>query len=260
MFFQEGVHGGGDGLVFLGGGLNMEGEAGVGDGGAGGGSESAHGHLALLEIRVVLLQRGDSRRTEEDDHVVLVDVDGGLQVGGHGFEDDGLRELDVVLLEEVGILGGHGVGTAGNQVLVFGILQKQIEHAFRVVVLVEEDFAFAELDVFLEVEGHLVGRAEILHLFRKFAAQLFYQTEEIVHGGLAGEDDRAMVENVDVGFPELAGRDAFDTEELEEIDVDAVFPGQVGIGRLVEFGGGVLGDEDVFYFHKPQNWCFNIVM
>ncbi len=228
----------------------MEGEAGFFHGLAGGQTERSHGDLALFEIGIVGLQGGDARWTEEDDHVVFRDVDGGLQVGRHGLENDGLGVFDVVLLEEGHVLGAHGVGAAGEQVVVLGILQKEVEQPFGVVVLVVEDLALAELDVFLQVEGHLVGGAEVFHLFRQVEAQLLDETEEVINGGFTGEDDGVVGGNADVRLAELTRRDPFHTEKLEEVDVDTVFLSQISVGRLVEFCGGVLGNKDVFNLHK----------
>ncbi len=93
------------------------------------------------------------------------------------------------------------------------------------VVFVEENFAFAKLDVFLKIEGHLVGGAEILHVFWKFKSEFLNQTEEVVDGGFAGEDHGIVFRNADMGFAELTGGDSFNTEEFEKIDVDTVLFG-----------------------------------
>ena len=249
IFFQENVHSRRDGGVLFRRGFHVEGEARVGDGIGCGVAEGAECHLALLEIGEVLLQRLDSRRAEEDDHVVFRDIDLVFEVVGNVLEEDGLCVGDVVLVAESGQAGGGHVAAARDEELALLVLENEVKKALWVIVLVEEDLALAELDVVLEIECCRVGGTDVFHVLGKFDAQFLQEVEEVVNRVFAGKYNRRMVKDIDLGLPELAGSKRFYTEKFVKINVNTVFPLQFRVWGFVEIGWGILGNQDVFNLH-----------
>ena len=91
--------------------------------------------------------------------------------------------------------------------------------------LCREDFAFAEDDVFLQVDGYRLRGAEIFHGVGDGYAHFFTQAEEIVDGGLGLEDNGGEVAYRDFLLAEFASRESFDFDEGAEYYVETVFFG-----------------------------------
>ena len=81
--------------------------------------------LALLEIRVIDLQRLHPVRTEKDDHVILGDVDVGLQIGGRCDENHGGIIFNSLFVQEIDQLLIDTILTARDQHIEVFVLQEK---------------------------------------------------------------------------------------------------------------------------------------
>lgn len=192
-------------------------------------TEAGYLHLALLEIGEVVLQRFDALRREENQHVVVRQVDV-AQVARHCVVEYGAGVFELVFVQQVGYLIVMDVAQRYEVRLVFVFAQhvnEVDEFAGRM-----ENFALAVDDVFLQVNGDGLRDAEILHRLGYTDAQLFAQTEEMVDACSAGEDDCGVSQDVDFLLAELFGVNAFNMNELSEIELDVVLLLNLEVGRL----------------------------
>jgi hypothetical protein len=95
-----------------------------------------------------------------------------------------------------------------------------------------KDLAFSVNDVFLKIEGNIFSNAEILHRIGHAYSELAANPEEIVNAGLACEDYRSKIEDVDFLLTEVLCRYPLDLNKRPEINLEVVFLCQVVIWRF----------------------------
>ena len=91
------------------------------------------------------------------------------------------------------------------------------------ILVAEKYFALAVLYVVLQVVGDGLCGAEIFHGVRDVFAKLFGETEEVIDGIFAVEDDGSVVAEVNARFAEFGDGESDDFEKFIEGDVDTVF-------------------------------------
>ena len=91
------------------------------------------------------------------------------------------------------------------------------------VLAAKEDFAFAVLDVVLQVVGNGFCGAEVFHGVGDNFAEFFGKTEEVVNGVFAVENDGGVFVEVNSGFAEFGNGKTNDFKEFVKSDVDTVF-------------------------------------
>ena len=202
---------------------------------AGGLAETADGYLVfLLEFGEVDLQRLDAHRTEEDQHVVVLDLDGLSQVGGNGAEQHGLGVVQLGRRKLVGSRVGADVGTAIEVLLVLVFL-----HDFNQVaqgLVAKENLPFPILHITLEIKGCRFVDAEILECLRNRVAHFLGHAEEMVDGVTARKDDARVFRQFDMLLAKLACGDVIKFDKLLEPEVHAILFHHVGIGCFRNVG------------------------
>ena len=86
--------------------------------------------------------------------------------------------------------------------------RKQLEKEFQVWIAVfgEEDFTFAIIDKFLQVQSDRLGIAVIMHRIGHTEAHLFAHTKVMLGTQLGIQDDGGIVQWVDMLLPKLPRR------------------------------------------------------
>ena len=98
------------------------------------------------------------------------------------------------------------------------------------ILLAVKNLTFPVKDIFLKVIGGGFGNAEILHAVGDLNTHLLADPEEMIHGILGVEDNSGIVKDIYPVFPEFPCRHTFDLDKSPEIDIDAVFFRNFGIG------------------------------
>ena len=188
--------------------------------------------------------------------VEVVEVELGEVLGRRGVHGRlGVFELGFV--EGLGVFGLFLVG-AGEEEFLVAVFAHDLDEVGEVLVA-EEDFAFAVLDVVLQVESDGLGGAEVFHVLAYGFAQLFEHAEEMVYRVLAVEDDGGVFADVDACFSELGDGDAHHFEEFEKGDVNIVLVDEVSVRRFLQIDGCRLRNQDFFQFHALAFYCLNLL-
>lgn len=200
------------------------------DGFGSGCSEASHDPVALLilEIGEILFERADSGRREEDIHIVVGEFVVGIGHCLRAIADHGL-DLNAMLGEHVDNVVVVHIG-ASEQVALIGSAVHGWDNILELVVRSEEDPAFAELYVFLQVVSHGLGDAIVVHGLGNLYAQFSHESEEMVDAGSGVEEDCGILERMNTLVAELARVDTDDAYELFEVELYAVMLGHDCIG------------------------------
>ena len=125
------------------------------------GAKAADKRLALFEPGLVLKQGGDTGRTEEDKHIVSV------QLALSKLLADSPVHHSLVVLDAVGfkfILDLIGMnGRLRQEISLVRMAQNLIQQPFEMSVGTEENLPLPILNILLNVKGNQLGDAEILH-------------------------------------------------------------------------------------------------
>lgn len=143
--FESGSHRG----SFDGGSFEIESETCVADCLCSRRAEATDTDVVLLESGEVFQEGVDTRRAEEEEHVI-VKLLVGTEVVGNGSIHDGLRVVDAVLVEDAGVLlvnVGHNV----EETLLL-MLDEEGEEAVELAGLAVENLTLAVDNVFLQIE------------------------------------------------------------------------------------------------------------
>src|SRR5574344_2844776 len=193
IFFQENIHGSGDRRIFLRRSFHVKGKPLGFDGGSSTFSQRPKSHLSLLKIREIVFQRLNTERTKENNHIVFANFNFFYQIGGHRLKYNCLCIFNMMLGKKIGILCSQRICPTGNEIFVVRIFQKQIKNTLRIIVLIVENFAFSELNVFLKIKSGCICRTKIIHLLRNINSHLFYQIKKIINGIFARENNSCVV-------------------------------------------------------------------
>ena len=176
-------------------------------------AKEADALLALLVVGHVLEERLYARGSEEHQHIVR----GNLLRGDlhahcavhHGWSNLELRLCECRYLVFVNLGNGHqeflGVVLLHYQCQVLNLARLGVMH-----------LALAEDDELLQIKGHCLGLAEVLHLLIGLGAKFLGKFEEMVDCRLRGEDDGSEVGDADFLCPELFRTKRFDANEWLE--------------------------------------------
>ena len=143
------------------------------------GAETPDSDFALIEVGEVLFQGVHTGRAEEYKHIV-VERFIGSEVVADSTVHNSLCAFDAILLKYFDVVLVN-VGDREKEFLL-GVLCKS-GNKLLVVELAgnaEENFAFAILDVFLQIKRNLFGGAEIFHCIGNCKASFFANPEEVV--------------------------------------------------------------------------------
>lgn len=224
--------------------VDIQREPGFLDGFGGGGAKCRETRFVLLELGEVLEQRSDSGRAEENEDIVI-DIGKVAQVTANRAVNNGFGVIDLVLVEDLGNIFLVNVG-AGIKEFIFLVLaddlDQVVERGFAV-----EDFAFAVLNVFLQVISGGFGYAEIFHRIRNGETHFLADAEEMVNRITAGKDHSGKIADVHALLAEFLCGNAFHMNELTEIDLEIVLLRQLRIRILIRFRFR-LGDQYTLYF------------
>ena len=156
VVFDGHSHGGGG----FGGGSDGEFDASGFESGMGGSTESGDGYLFVGQVGKALKKGAHPDGREEADDIVVFEVEL-LEVARHGGVHRGFGVFELCLVEHFGVLGLLFVG-AGEEEFLIAVFGEDFNEVGEVLVA-KKDFAFAVLDVVLEVVGDGFGRAEVFH-------------------------------------------------------------------------------------------------
>ena len=173
VVFDGHSHGGGG----FGGGSDGEFDASGFESGMGGSTESGDGYLFVGQVGKALKKGAHPDGREEADDIVVLEVEL-FEVARYGGVHRGFGVFELCLVEHFGVLGLLFVG-AGEEEFLIAVFGKNLNEVGKVLVA-KKDFAFAVLDVVLEVVGDGFGRAEVFHGVGDDFAKFFCQSEEMV--------------------------------------------------------------------------------
>ena len=230
LFLEVEVDGRGHRRGFGRGCVDVKAQARVRDGLGGVGAEGGYGDGALVEVREIFCQRLYALGREENQHVVVERLVG-REIVRDGAVHYCARVLDLGVVKQFRVRVVVDVGHRQKEVLLL-VLEDVGHQVLEFPGLGAENLAFAEYDVFLQVEGDRLRRAEVFHCVGDVDAHLLAQAEEVVDCGLGFEDDGCEVGDGDLLLAELASGKSFDLDEWAENNVQAVFLGQFIVRRF----------------------------
>lgn len=185
-------------------------------------SKAADEGLSLLEVGLVLQERVDTRRAEEDEHIVAVKFSI-LKLLAYSAVHDGFIVLDAVLLKIV-LYVICVYARLRKEVRFAGMTQNLIHQSVDVSIRAEEHLALPVLYILLNVESNQLGDAEILQSVGNIHAHLVTKVEEMIDSVPRREDNGSMIgKNGYFLSTEFFRTYAFDRDELLEINLYVVF-------------------------------------
>lgn len=143
-------------------------------------------------------------QNEEVKSLVIVGIKLRLHRAKHGT----LRVVEFLGIQERGDLVRATLGERNEKFLVL-VLRHGRDEFGPAIGSAEEDLALAIVHILLNVENHLLGNSEILHLFRKGDAQFLAECKEVIDGMARIEHDGRVVEHIDFLSAKLASLNAF---------------------------------------------------
>jgi hypothetical protein len=78
----------------------------------------------------------------------------------------------------------------------------------------KKTFSFAVQNKFLQVKGNCLSNAEIFHVLGYLKFQFFADSEKVIHGITACENNSCIFGNINTLFAELLARKAFHAYEM----------------------------------------------
>jgi hypothetical protein len=208
----------------------------------GGGAKCGDAGFVLLELREVLEQRGDARRGEENENIVI-HIGQVAQVAADGTVEHGFGVIDLVLIEDLRNIFFVNVGARVKEFILFVLadnFDEIVEGGFTV-----EDLALTVLHVFLEVISGGFGDAEIFHRVRNGYAHFGTDAEKVINGVAAGKNDRIEFVDVHTLLAKVLRRHTLYVNEFTEVNFKAVLLRQIGVRRFVRLRFR-LSDQDAF--------------
>ena len=184
--------------------------------------------IVLLEIRKVFKQGLNTLGAKEDQHVIK-DVPEVGQVTGYGLVHHSRFEIDFFLLEVIDHIFLSPVRawyeeSCGRLMFLQGageVLYRPLTHKY---------LALAVLDKLLEVMGHSLGGAEILHVLGDLDAHLFTEAEKVVNAVLAGHHDCLEFIRADTKLTEFLFRDRLHMIKGPPVYLDSILLLNVIVG------------------------------
>ena len=172
---DSGRHGGDSGN----GSLDIKTQTCIADSLCGGAAETADDLLALNKVRSVLLERFDSCRAEEYQHIVIIKFTC-CELVAYGTVHYSLGMGNLIGIKKFLEFTGMNVGHRYEITLCL-MLEDRSHEAVYLTGIAEEHLTLAVLDILLDVERHGLGDAEILHVLRDVYSHLGAKLEEMVN-------------------------------------------------------------------------------
>jgi hypothetical protein len=134
------------------------------------------------------------------------------------------------------------------------------KHAFVASIGTVKNFTLAVQYKFLQVQRHGLGYAEIFGVLAHGYFHFLAHPKEMVNSVPAGKNDSRKTGNVNFLFAELTRGNRFQPYKWMENKLNAVFPGQVEIRRLIAVWPG-LGYENapLFLFNNTRRFFCPVV-
>lgn len=240
VFFQSHSHGRCSRL----GSLNIDFQTGFGHCLCCGWPECGKTCFVLLELRKVLKKRSNARGAEKNDNIVsnIIKI---TQVAANGFVQDCLGILYIILIKDVRDIFLVYV-CAGVKKLFFLVFFNHIDQIAESLLPVKY-FAFAVLNVFLEVKCSGLGNTEVLHCIRNGDTHFTAHPEVVVNSISTGHDYRTIIKQIDPLFAKIFCRNPFNMDKLPEVDLYGILFRKIKIRRFVSLRFR-LCDKNAFYF------------
>lgn len=194
----------------------------------------------LLELGVIIKKAFYAAGSKETNDIVFALIEDHMYVVADRTVHKWGSKSTIIQLQPVDDLVVLLIFRAGiKELLVLLMFVDDIEHAFIQPVRAIKDLAFPVENEFLKIERYGFGNAEILGILRHADLHLFADTEKMIDSIAAGENDSRILCNVDLLFPEIFGRDGFQTNEWMKSKLHLVLLGKLEIRRLVCLRSGL---------------------
>lgn len=200
-------------------GFQVEPEAGFFHRFGGRGSEGGYSRSILVKLGDIFEQGAYAGGAEEYDHVVFRFVHHFPDIIENSAIQDRQTEMTFVGLEPLGNVVFGNIGARNQELFLFLVLGDDFQQSFGGTIGAEENFAFAVQDEFLQVKGDGLRNAEIFAVLGNLDFHLLANTEIMINGMAAGENNGGMGCRVNFLFSEFRGLQAFHPDERMKIQL-----------------------------------------